>query len=203
MSPFKLLSLLILFALQGTLAQTPDQIAQEARSRGIDSRAKAINELAKNGISLNQAREMASLKGMDFDAFLDDYLNSFSPPATSVVVADPATGQVATEITVAQPVQPIQPEPADNPVPKADPSYFGYNVFENNPFGSKDYLVGNIDEGYLLAPGDKLRISVFGDNNLEQEATIDLNGNISIPGLGVFQAAGYAYGNLTHSDSPG
>ncbi len=195
--PSKIIILLSLFMLSGLMAQTPDQIAQEARSRGIDSRAKAINELAKNGISLNQAREMASLKGMDFDAFLDDYLNSLSPSATSVVVGDPATGGVATEITIAQPVQPLQPEPVASPAPKADPSYFGYNIFENNPFGSKDYLVGNIDEGYLLAPGDELRISVFGDNNLEQVATIDLNGNISIPGLGVFQAAGYAYGNLT------
>jgi len=48
--------------LSGLKAQTPDQIAQEARSRGIDSRSKAINELAKNGISLGQAREMARLK---------------------------------------------------------------------------------------------------------------------------------------------
>lgn len=197
LSILKILFLLIICGLSGTLAQTPDQIAQEARSRGIDSRAKAINELAKNGISLSQAREMASLKGMDFDAFLDDYLNSLSPSAISLVVADQAAGEVATEITVAQPLQPIQPEPIAAPIPKADPSYFGYNIFDNNPFGSKDYLVGNIDEGYLLAPGDELRISVFGDNNLEQVATIDLNGNISIPGLGVFQAAGYTYGNLT------
>ena len=30
----------------------------------------------------------------------------------------------------------------------------------------KSIWLGNIDEGYILAPGDELRITVFGDNNL-------------------------------------
>ena len=65
----KILFLFIIFGLNGALAQTPEQITAEAKSRGIASRADAINELAKNGITVSQAREMASLKGMDFDAF--------------------------------------------------------------------------------------------------------------------------------------
>ena len=82
------------------------------------------------------------------------------------------------------------------PAPKADPNYFGYSIFENNPFGKKEYLVGNIDEGYLLAPGDELRISVFGDNNLDMVSKIDLNGNLTLPKLGVFKAAGQSYATL-------
>ena len=39
--------------------------------------------------------------------------------------------------------------------------YFGYNIFENNPYLNKEYLLGNIDEGYLIAPGDELK-----NNNL-------------------------------------
>ena len=80
--------------------------------------------------------------------------------------------------------------------PKEIEDYFGYDIFVNNPFGEKDYLLGNIDEGYILAPGDELRITVFGDNNLEFVSKIDLNGNISFPNLGVFFAAGNSFATI-------
>ena len=41
--------------------------------------------------------------------------------------------------------------------------YFGYEIFENNPFAEKNYLIGNIDED-TFAPGDELRITVYGNN---------------------------------------
>jgi len=177
-------------------AQTPEQITAEAKSRGIASRAAAINELAKNGITVNQAREMASLKGMDFDAFLDDYLASLSGGSTGVTQAtSTSAGENPTTITIIEENSVVEPE-STPVVTSSDPSYFGYSIFDNNPFGDKAYLVGNIDEGYLLAPGDELRINVFGDNNLQQVSKIDLNGNISFPGLGVFQAAGSSYATL-------
>ena len=60
----------------------------------------------------------------------------------------------------------------------------------------KSIWLGNIDEGYILAPGDELRITVFGDNNLEFVSKIDLNGNISFPNLGVFFAAGNSFATV-------
>ena len=35
--------------------------------------------------------------------------------------------------------------------------FLDYSIFYSNPFATKDYLVGNIDEGYLLSPGDELK----------------------------------------------
>ncbi len=74
--------------------------------------------------------------------------------------------------------------------------YFGYNIFKTNPFLEKEYLLGNIDEEYLISPGDKLRIIVFGINSLELEATVDRNGNINIPKYGIFFAAGNTFKTL-------
>ena len=79
---------------------------------------------------------------------------------------------------------------------KNENKFFGYSIFETNPFKNKEYLIGNIDEGYILAPGDELKIMVFGNNSLEAVLKIDLNGNISIPNLGVFQAAGNTFKTL-------
>ena len=79
---------------------------------------------------------------------------------------------------------------------KSRGNYFGYNIFNKNPFLEKEYLLGNIDEGYLISPGDKLRLIVFGTNSLEMEATVDRNGNINIPNYGLFFAAGNTFKTL-------
>ena len=69
-------------------------------------------------------------------------------------------------------------------------------IFLNNPFAQKEYLVGNIDEGYIIAPGDVLRIVVFGDNTLQLEVKVDLNGNINIPNFGMLMISGSSFANL-------
>ena len=74
--------------------------------------------------------------------------------------------------------------------------YFGYNIFNNNPYLDKEYLLGNIDEGYLIAPGDEIKIMTYGDNSFEQNVTVDRNGNINIRGYGLFFASGNSFKNL-------
>ena len=107
------------------------------------------------------------------------------------------SNDVVSELKVVS-LTPIAASPLEDPAvtEKEVKGYFGYDIFINNPFGEKEYLVGNIDEGYILAPGDELRITVFGDNNLEFVSKIDLNGNISFPNLGVFFAAGNSFATL-------
>ena len=83
-----------------------------------------------------------------------------------------------------------------SPSEKPNNTYFGYSIFDRNPFLEKEYLLGNIDEGYLVSPGDKLRIIVFGNNSLEFESVVDRNGNINIPNYGVFFAAGSSFKTL-------
>jgi len=184
------------------LSQTVQDVKSEADRLGINSREKAINELAAKGISLSQAQEMAQLRGMDFDTFLDNYLKS-NTINSSTTIASPKASNVVTEVgvmpldTVKMPLDTVKIlTPKEVIIPKEIEDYFGYNIFVNNPFGEKEYLLGNIDEGYILAPGDELRITVFGDNNLELVSKIDLNGNISFPNLGVFFAAGNSFATV-------
>ena len=187
----------IVFLLFSTISfsQTEQDVISEANRLGINSREKAIKELSARGISESQAKEMAQLRGIDFDTFLDDYLknNKVSSKAAKATVSnDVVTDLKVTSAPVVVPV-PTTPKVV---VEKDIENYFGYDIFVNNPFGQKDYLLGNIDEGYILAPGDELRITVFGDNNLEFVSKIDLNGNISFPNLGVFFAAGNSFATV-------
>ena len=178
-----------------SFSQTEQDVISEANRLEINSREKAISELASRGISESQAKEMAQLRGIDFDSFLDNYLknnNAGSKAAKATVSNDVVTDLKVTSAPVVVSV----PTPPKVVVEKDIKNYFGYDIFVNNPFGQKEYLLGNIDEGYILAPGDELRITVFGDNNLEFVSKIDLNGNISFPNLGVFFAAGNSFATV-------
>jgi len=180
---------MLCFGLSISYAQTEQDIVKEADRLQISSRQEAINALASRGISLAQAKEMAQLRGIDFDTFLENYLktntasNPNAPDKPSSKEAVVSTVKIA-DVKAIEAVSPKITKKEDVT------NYFGYDIFINNPFGQKEYLIGNIDEGYILAPGDELRITAFGDNNLEVVAKIDLNGNISFPKLGVFSAAG-------------
>jgi len=177
-----------------SFSQTEQDIISEANRLGVNSREKAIKELSARGISESQAKEMAQLRGIDFESFLDNYLKSNagkSKSGTPTKINDVVTELKVVPLDTKEIVTPkevIKPEEIED--------YFGYDIFVNNPFGQKDYLLGNIDEGYILAPGDELRITVFGDNNLEFVSKIDLNGNISFPNLGVFFAAGNSFATV-------
>jgi protein involved in polysaccharide export with SLBB domain len=177
-----------------SFSQTEQDVISEANRLEINSRDKAISELAARGISESQAKEMAQLRGMDFDSFLDNYLKNNK--AGSKAAKASVSNDVVTELKVV-PLETVQiVTPKEVIESKEIEDYFGYDIFVNNPFGEKDYLLGNIDEGYILAPGDELRITVFGDNNLEFVSKIDLNGNISFPNLGVFFAAGNSFATV-------
>ena len=177
-----------------SFSQTEQDVISEANRLEINSREKAISELASRGISESQAKEMAQLRGIDFDTFLDNYLKNNN--AGSKVAKATVSNDVVTDLKVV-PLNTVQMvTPKEVVEPKEVEDYFGYDIFVNNPFGEKDYLLGNIDEGYILAPGDELRITVFGDNNLEFVSKIDLNGNISFPNLGVFFAAGNSFATI-------
>ena len=177
-----------------SFSQTEQDVISEANRLEINSREKAISELASRGISESQAKEMAQLRGIDFDTFLDNYLKNNN--AGSKVAKATVSNDVVTDLKVV-PLNTVQMvTPKEVVEPKEVEDYFGYDIFVNNPFGEKDYLLGNIDEGYILAPGDELRITVFGDNNLEFVSKIDLNGNISFPNLGVFFAAGNSFATV-------
>ena len=92
-------SLLFLIFLSTTLvfAQTEAQLLEEAESRNITSQQDALAALSAQGISENQARQLARMRGIDFDSFLATYFPASS--ATQNVKTAPAL-PVVTELVV-------------------------------------------------------------------------------------------------------
>ena len=173
-------------------AQSEAQLIQEAKARNINSKQEAISALAAEGISENQARQLARMRGIDFDTFLATYLGGSTKGASEATITSiPVVSEIVMDSL------PVKDEVVNiEVVDSLVTPYFGYEIFNQNPFLEKEYTLGNIDEGYIIAPGDVLRIMVFGNNSLELETKVDLNGNIAIPNYGVFQAAGNSFKTL-------
>jgi Periplasmic protein involved in polysaccharide export len=178
-------------------AQSAQELAGAARAQNITTTSQVQSELAKRGISESQARQMARIRGIDYDVFLATYFTD-STPSTPPASGGTDTPVVAEMVTTALPLGAMAtveqtPTPSPNPVPSR---FFGYEIFDNNPFAEKEYLVGNIDQGYIIAPGDELRIIVFGSSSYETQVTVDLNGNITLPQIGVLMVSGSNFASL-------
>lgn len=59
--------------------------------------------------------------------------------------------------------------------------------------------LGKVSPEYRLGPGDKLKITVFGNQDVSGEAVVDPQGKIAIPLLGQVQAGGLTVADLQKS----
>ena len=203
----KYIFILLLLASNFTFSQvTEGQVLQEAKARNITNRNQAMDAMKANGISEAQARQMARKQGINYDDFLNSYFPNQENNTSDASNEDPDSSfleESSDDESVDD--ESVDDETVDDESEeeviktsalKPRGNYFGYNIFNKNPFLEKEYLLGNIDEGYLISPGDKLRLIVFGTNSLEMEATVDRNGNINIPNYGLFFAAGNTFKTL-------
>ena len=159
-----------------------NQAIQTVKSQNITTQSQVLDVLKANGITELQARQLAIMRGISYDQFINELLpnenlENFNPERI-------LNSELGEEIEETNEEEKDNEDVVD--VKDDGPNYFGYDIFDNNPFLEKEYLLGNIDEGYLISPGDELRIIIYGDNSFEQNVKVDRNGNINIRGYGLF-----------------
>ncbi len=72
---------------------------------------------------------------------------------------------------------------------------FGYEIFEQTI--PKPSRLAVPSEDYVLGPGDRIRIRVWGSNlDTEFSGEVDRSGNIDVPNIGVLPVAGVPFGQL-------
>lgn len=202
-----IISSLILLSHQN-YSQSLNQVNSALESRGIDSKSEILNELAKRGMSENDARRMASVYGLSYDEYISRYISNTQSKTSSKKSQPTTVNQVdiiSTENSnnnisenVEKQIEAVEDKVLIEDIKEVKKSlnFFGYDIFLNNPYANKEYLVGNIDENYILAPGDIFRVYVFGINSYQAEVKIDLNGNVLLPDIGIFFASGYTFKTL-------
>ena len=190
------LFVIILISFTG-FSQTNETVINQAtkaiQSQNITTKSQALDALRANGMTETQARQLATQRGISYDQLINEL---FSTENNENLNTDEKLefddGEENEEGDNNDEEDSIKEELSKDVGPK----YFGYDIFNNNPYLDKEYLLGNIDEGYLIAPGDEIRIITYGDNSFEQNVKVDRNGNINIRGYGLFFASGNSFKTL-------
>jgi protein involved in polysaccharide export with SLBB domain len=90
------------------------------------------------------------------------------------------------------------------------PSGYGYTTAANSRYGTQMaadpaayYAASSNGQGgaygYTLGPGDKIRVSVFGEEDLSGEYQIDSSGMVRLPLIGTIRAAGFTSPSLENA----
>jgi polysaccharide export outer membrane protein len=129
------------------------------------------------------------------------YAQPYAAPQYGQTPAQQSYGQpVYAQPQYAQP-QSVQPypqyaQPAPQPAPSGMTSVAmsPSNNLITSPYAAAR-AAGNpggqmVEGGYTLGPGDKVRLTIFGETDLSGEYQLDGNGNIRVPLAGIVHAAG-------------
>ncbi len=188
------LLLLLVITLNG-YSQSEQQVKQELEKRGINTQEEILSELRKRGMSEDDARRQARLYGIDYDEYIRKYISkneeTTTPESIQRIERDTVDYNSERQDNNSQKAEVIQLDKK-----KEGLDYFGYNIFNNNPFANEQALVGNIDPGYLIGPGDELRVYLWGEAEFQFEGKVDINGNLFIPNVGQVFVAGTSYEGL-------
>lgn len=187
-------------------AQTEQQIQNKLKQEGITTTQDISEELKKRNMTEDDARRLAKQYGMDYDSFIATYIiGSGNTPTVPVSTTIPNSTDNKTENVTNVIVAPGNElkEPTKEIVVDRSPAptsggleYFGYNLFKNIPSSFEPSEIGPIDPGYLIGPGDNLRLSMWGAAELQYLLEVDKQGNVFIPTAGQIFVSGISYESL-------
>uniref|UniRef100_UPI004048B944 SLBB domain-containing protein n=1 Tax=Roseivirga sp. TaxID=1964215 RepID=UPI004048B944 len=188
-----LLSVFLTVFVSISLAQSEQEVKKELDKRGITTKDQILLELRKRGMSEDDARRQARLYGLDYDEYIAKYISNKAdtisvPQSIQKIEFDTVGFAIETASDKARKKMPDTVKTVSDELP-----YYGYSIFENNPFANEQALVGNIDPGYLIGPGDQLRVYLWGEAEFQFEGQVDINGNLFIPNVGQVFVAGTSY----------
>lgn len=202
---FSLILFFGIFAL--SYPQTEQQIQQRLKQEGISTKADVTEELKKRNMTEDDARRLAKQYGMDYDAFISTYIlggntTPLPPQVTNITNAPDSSTKNVTNIVVA-PGEQTPPVVKNEIIVDRSPAptvggleYFGYNLFKNIPASFEPSETGAVDPGYIIGPGDNLRLSIWGAAEFQYQLIVDQQGNVFIPTAGQFFVSGTTYESL-------
>ena len=195
-------NLLLIFILASTaaltFAQTEEQIKKQLEKEGIKTEADVQKVLKEKNMTEDDAKALAKQYGINYDQFVQMYLMG----KREIQVPPPQQEQIPEE-TIAGETNQLQPEMQSNELKSASKQdeksmleYFGYNLFEKIPAAFEPAAVGPVDPGYLIGPGDVLRLYIWGAVELQYELNVDNQGTVFIPTAGQMFVSGVPYSEL-------
>ncbi len=170
--------LLMVTANSPAVAQTAEQLQQlqQLQSQRAGSSSSGMAGQAVSPMSINSQRTLPGA--------------SNNLPSTGQYVTQPRNGQTLPGEPTIETVFPAQ-EPMANPP-------FAANLFIG---GFESERTTGQNDNYLIAPGDKISIWIWGAVNYSDVVTVDNQGNIFIPNIGPVRVANTPAGTVNQTVS--
>lgn len=156
-------------------------------------------EVGKLGMTVEEAQKEAERRGMTIEQVREQAKElEIEVPERGMTIVEEAQKQareLGLELPQEEAIEDTERigekkiEPSKGPE-KTELSYFGYNLFKEIPDAFRPSPDGPIDEGYLIGPRDELRLTLWGDAELQYVLPVDPEGRIFIPKLGQKVVAG-------------
>lgn len=181
-----------------------------SQSQPSSSNQAAIEYLRKSGMSEAQIKSRAAGMGIDVndprqvseaakrygvsEAYLKQRMDQNNP--SQEIIKSPSEKK---------PIQLIDPLPethdsieisGDRSAEQGEQQYYGYDIFRSIPAAFQPSAVGLVDPGYILGPGDVLRLSVWGQAEFQYELQVSKEGKIYIPKVGQVFVTGLEFEKL-------
>ena len=200
-----ILSLLILIVSQ-SYPQTEMQIKKRLEQQGIQSQADIQKALKDKNMTEDDARKLAKQYGVNYDQFIQMYIiggrDILLPQTPMQLPPEEMVTQPPVDITAQQPGKDTTEQEVEELKistklkEKKGLEYFGYSLFEKIPAAFEPAAVGPVDPGYLIGPGDVLRLYLWGAVELQYELNVDNQGTVFIPTAGQMFVSGVPYSEL-------
>lgn len=197
-----LLALLCAAAVLFSPAQSRGQQKEEMKKQAeTELKKMSPDEIQAKIKEAGLTQEEASKRAAELGISLDEYLQK--QPA-SAPASEKKSEQVKPQKTEGDPtgIPAQQQTPAQRealPPPPLSPHgvpYFGYNIFSGVPEAFEPTPVGPVDPGYLVGPGDVLRLIIWGEVEFQHELTVDNEGRVVIPNIGLVLVSGFSLEKL-------
>ena len=186
--------------------QTEMQIKKRLEQQGIQSQADIQKALKDKNMTEDDARKLAKQYGVNYDQFIQMYIiggrDILLPQTPMQLPPEEMVTQPPVDITAQQPgkdttEQEIEELKISTKLKeKKGLEYFGYSLFEKIPAAFEPAAVGPVDPGYLIGPGDVLRLYLWGAVELQYELNVDNQGTVFIPTAGQMFVSGVPYSEL-------
>ena len=174
-------------------SQTPEQIRAQAGSQLQSMTPEQIDaKLREYGLTREEAEAKAKEYGVDLDTYIQQRSRSHSPSSSQGQTPSKTAAPLTTDDSTANaPVPSYQtPKTVESPKGPGGLPFFGYDVFSQPSDAFEPTASGPVDPDYLIGPEDVLRVTVWGQVELQHELTVDKEGRIFIPTIGQFMVSG-------------
>ncbi len=156
------------------------QSTSQSRSADLERQAREQGYSAQQIEAMKQqyAAQRSSLPAGTVPDSTLQFADSLTPAENDTVAAEDSTSALKEETDI------------------DSCKYFGYSLFKNIPDAFKPNSFGPVDPGYLVGPGDVLRLSVWGEVEFQYEMKISNEGKIFIPVAGQVYVTGIPFEQL-------